>query len=548
MPPAQTSADDLGATTSSQMELPWSEYLAVDGVVDEGRLRTGVRAVLDQLIPVHRRGEAHRLVSPEVLWFSPAGVLNASRFAPSALGAPTDRVTSGFERFRAPEMAAGVSDAVSDCYSVGVLIFEAITGREVPEASHRGARSLSFAADIPGWSPDLARVMNQALALRRDQRFQNAAEMLAALGETDDRSEPVTRAIAPVTRATAPDASDAVIEPPPPRSELASIELPSARAERPSMEATTVPSDQAGLFAKPDAECARVVSNALTCVGASVRGPAAALAGEYRSDDFAISVVQPSGWHVFVVAGGVGSAELSRRGSQIMCECASAALTRVLGRPNALDGALARYAEGSVPDGVHDIRQIASEIFSAAAYEAVIQVNRLAVAGGASLDDFSTTFISVLARPATTGWVLVAFSAGDGGAAVVENDENVLVLSHTWAEECNDHTTSIATLGLFNDPQDLIARTSVAFCPRLDVVALMTDGLRDRFFQSTAGFANPARWAYFRHMRSAEVDFGPSMTDPERRLLALLQSPSFGNDRDRTLILAFPNAAANLNA
>lgn len=136
----------------------------------------------------------------------------------------------GTPHFMAPEQARGETvDARADVYSLGAALFKMLTGRNVFETEHIVAllgrlviedppspASLRF--DIP---EALDRVVVQALARRRDERFENAGELaraLARVGELSndppakDRSASAVRRSIPDTRAPAV-AAEAAAEP-----------------------------------------------------------------------------------------------------------------------------------------------------------------------------------------------------------------------------------------------------------------------------------------------------------------------------------------------
>jgi serine/threonine protein kinase len=97
----------------------------------------------------------------------------------------------GSPLYMSPEQATGARelDARSDIWSLGVVMYEALTG-ETPHASRAlGATILSICSTParplqerePAISPDVAAVVHQALALDPSQRFANAEAMQQAI-------------------------------------------------------------------------------------------------------------------------------------------------------------------------------------------------------------------------------------------------------------------------------------------------------------------------------------------------------------------------------
>ena len=102
-----------------------------------------------------------------------------------------DSIMIGTPHYMPPEQALGrPTDARSDIYSIGVMAFEALTGRvpytgESPlviamkHVSEPIPDELSHRPDLP---PELVAIVMKALAKNPDQRFQSAAELEAELG------------------------------------------------------------------------------------------------------------------------------------------------------------------------------------------------------------------------------------------------------------------------------------------------------------------------------------------------------------------------------
>jgi serine/threonine protein kinase len=159
--------------------------------------------VLDALEYAHGLGVVHRDVKPENIKLSPGGAVLmdfgiAKAVAASALS--RQRLTrSGFtlgtSAYMSPEQVAGLKDVDprSDLYSVGCVIFECLTG--APPYQHDDDRVV-FGMHLKCPVPDvrrlrphvpakLAGLIKKALAKNRDERWQSAAQMRAALAECE---------------------------------------------------------------------------------------------------------------------------------------------------------------------------------------------------------------------------------------------------------------------------------------------------------------------------------------------------------------------------
>jgi serine/threonine protein kinase len=180
--------------------LPWRWVLAV------------VAQCLEALDVVHRAGFIHRDIKPSNCFCcasSPAegvpigpevpvvklidfGIAKAERSRRAADLAPGTRAGEangpllGTPAYWAPEQAqSGQASRRSDIYSVGVTLYELLTG-ELPQraegASVEPPSAINPAVGIP---PDLDAVVLQALSVDSAQRFESASALLTALRDID---------------------------------------------------------------------------------------------------------------------------------------------------------------------------------------------------------------------------------------------------------------------------------------------------------------------------------------------------------------------------
>jgi serine/threonine-protein kinase len=155
--------------------------------------------VLDALGHAHERGLAHRDHKPDHIVLSAEGggaILVDFGIARAIAKSGEDRVTrSGFvvgtEEYMSPEQAGGSPDidGRTDLYSLGVVLFESLTGRP-PFAAASAAAVLDMQQHAP--PPDLRKLRRdvpralsdavmKALSKAREARWQTAAEMRQAL-------------------------------------------------------------------------------------------------------------------------------------------------------------------------------------------------------------------------------------------------------------------------------------------------------------------------------------------------------------------------------
>ncbi len=167
--------------------------LGADVVIDVAK------KLLDFLTFAHELGVVHRDIKPSNLFVTDDGTLKVLDFGiassivsgeMAAIRTGTGSV-AGTPSFMAPEQAQGRMedvDARSDLWSLGATLFTLISGRPVHEADESNGeestirgRPQSIAELVPDTPPELVSAIDGALHDAREQRWQTAREMLAAL-------------------------------------------------------------------------------------------------------------------------------------------------------------------------------------------------------------------------------------------------------------------------------------------------------------------------------------------------------------------------------
>ena len=164
------------------------------GVVPQQRALRYVLQLLSALSYAHRRGVIHRDIKPANLMVTSQGLVKLMDFgvAKSEARGPLTRpgVAVGSLRYMSPEQMRGCAvDNRSDLYSVGILLYELLTGRKPFEANR--VRSLvRHQTDLPPRAPIeinplLPKSLNDLIlcSLAKDpaKRFQSADSMARAL-------------------------------------------------------------------------------------------------------------------------------------------------------------------------------------------------------------------------------------------------------------------------------------------------------------------------------------------------------------------------------
>ncbi|AKJ06085.1 Serine/threonine protein kinase PrkC, regulator of stationary phase [Archangium gephyra] len=185
-----------------------------------------VRQVLAGLAHAHAQNIVHRDIKPDNIILTEAvGLGEQVRILDFGLAKLRDTVTGlttglavGTPSYMAPEqIRAGEIDARTDLYSVGVLLFELLTGSKpfVGEGSTEVMRMHQEAAPPTlgslrsgtGFSPQLEAAVRKAMAKHPGERFQSATEFAAAL---DALPEGRASSESPTVQVHAPASSSAL--------------------------------------------------------------------------------------------------------------------------------------------------------------------------------------------------------------------------------------------------------------------------------------------------------------------------------------------------
>jgi beta-lactam-binding protein with PASTA domain/predicted Ser/Thr protein kinase len=151
------------------------------------------RQVLTALRFAHRKGVVHRDIKPHNVMADADGRLKVTDFGIARAG--VSQMTEagsiiGTAQYLSPEQARGAPvDQRSDIYSVGVVLYEMLTGKtpfsgETPveiAMKHLSDPPRPPSLERPDISPDLDMVVLRALAKNTEDRFQTAEEMDAEL-------------------------------------------------------------------------------------------------------------------------------------------------------------------------------------------------------------------------------------------------------------------------------------------------------------------------------------------------------------------------------
>ena len=175
--------------------------------------RAVAAAVARALDYAHRRGVVHRDVKPENILFGEEGTPQLTDFGIARAMTEGTRMTAtgmsiGSPHYMSPEQAQGLEvDGRSDLYSLGVVLYEMLTGRLPFDAANTFAVGLSHIKDpvpelpraLVAWQP----VVDRLLAKSPEDRYGSAGQLAEVLAAEALPRAPATRAM-PVGRTVEP--------------------------------------------------------------------------------------------------------------------------------------------------------------------------------------------------------------------------------------------------------------------------------------------------------------------------------------------------------
>lgn len=208
-----------------------------DGYIEPRRALIIVRQILEALAHAHARGVVHRDIKPENIMLVDGGSPDADEDLVKVLDFGVAKLfddtcallgegkltRAGQEMFGsplyiAPESVLGRAiDGRTDLYSVGAVLFEMLAGRppfdetDVMTLVRRHAASkaptLHEAAPDRAFTPELERLVAEALEKRPELRFASATEMIGAVRTALHSLDPSTEIVAPLALVAATPAT-----------------------------------------------------------------------------------------------------------------------------------------------------------------------------------------------------------------------------------------------------------------------------------------------------------------------------------------------------
>ncbi|MCA9928838.1 MAG: serine/threonine-protein kinase PknK, partial [Anaerolineales bacterium] len=187
-------------------------------LTDVAKIISGLANAVDY---AHERGIVHRDIKPANIMFTADGHVVLTDFGIVRMVGATYQTSTGFlagtPAYMSPEQGRGEhGDHRSDIYSLGIILFELLTGRLPFDADTPFGlikQHLDVSPPSPSeYNPDIPlaaeMVLNKALAKQPDARYQKAREMAAELQQAAQTSPDVLLQPPPVTTIAPPKESE----------------------------------------------------------------------------------------------------------------------------------------------------------------------------------------------------------------------------------------------------------------------------------------------------------------------------------------------------
>lgn len=169
------------------------QYLQKKSVLDPAEVLDFTIQTAKALEHAHSKGIIHRDIKPQNIMLLKDGMIKVADFGIASLENTIEEnngETVGSVHYIAPEQARGEApDARSDIYSLGIVMYEMLTGRlpyvgnsDVEVAvKHMNTDPVTPRDIVPSIPEELERICLKAMNSNIDERYQTASEMLADL-------------------------------------------------------------------------------------------------------------------------------------------------------------------------------------------------------------------------------------------------------------------------------------------------------------------------------------------------------------------------------
>ena len=287
-------------------------------------------------------------------------------------------------------------------------------------------------------------------------------------------------------------------------------------------------------YQKSHSDHQHIIHSDFQIAASSQRGRSHEHAGTFRDDDFLIRQIDNSDWAILIVADGAGSADFSRRGSQLAVQSMGQILLDDLKQRQAhLDQLIAGWQVAEVDQQLQALGQQLQDLFYQAALSAVEAIEYEAHQQQVDVKKFSTTLLAAIVKQQPERTLISSFWIGDGAIAVYSPDKIRLMGKPDGGEFAGQ--TRFLSRQVVNQ---FSAQVNIGYFQDCQAVFLMTDGISDPCFETDAGLNNLQKWQQLWQ----EIQPKLQHEKPDQALLEWSKFFSAGHHDDRTLAVLWQDS------
>ena len=291
-----------------------------------------------------------------------------------------------------------------------------------------------------------------------------------------------------------------------------------------------LPADSSAPYQAQDEEHAIIEAGARTILAASKRGRTHAHHGKFRDDNFKACYIKESGWFVVAVSDGAGSAQYSREGSRIICDTFCGTMHGELSSGK-FDNMAAAELEDKLKTAILDAAHQGLLLIEEEA-KSMSQTNT-----GVTAKDYSATFLGYVMKHFEDGWLIVSIGIGDGVIGLLDQSNQVKLLSCPDHGEFSGQTRFLTTSDVWND--DPLSRTAAVKVEDFKAIFSMSDGVSDPKFETENDMNDPEFWVSLWDEISRQVPLEERSEKTAGKLSEWLDFVSRGYNDDRTIVLVY---------
>ena len=291
-----------------------------------------------------------------------------------------------------------------------------------------------------------------------------------------------------------------------------------------------LPTDSTAPYQAQDEDHAIVEAGNRTILAASKRGRTHAHHGKFRDDNFKACYIEETGWIVVAVSDGAGSAQYSREGSRIICDTFCETMRGKLSS--------GEFGDPETPDLEDKLRTAILDAGRQGLSLIEEETRNMAQTNSdVTVRDYSATLLGYVMKQFPDGWLIVSIGIGDGVIGLLDDSNQLKLLSCPDHGEYSGQTRFLTTSDVWND--NPMSRTAAIRIKDFKAVFSMSDGVSDPKFETENEMNDPQFWVNLWNEISGQVPLEDRSEQTAAKLSEWLDFVSRGYNDDRTIVLVY---------